>query len=405
MYGSLGKALAVVGVDPGMTLGVAALDLSMNPIYVRSFKPVVLEAAVRELSGKCRPILIASDVREAPEAVKKIAAMFDAGLFTPKRNLSVQEKGEILEEYLKDRPHLRSILDEHSSDALSSALKAFKSFKNRFQKIDEFFNFLSSRDFQDRVKADVLRGCSLNRALRRALLEEASSLEDDSRPMVVKMDVGEELRNIRRRMLEGEEALRKLQMENLKLRSRLKEALAESEKLRSSQAEWRRDFSERLLKDSAYMNQVREIQALRKRLQLAEAKVESLTSTLKRLDKIREVGKAGDLILLKPIQHFTEEGVEDAIRRMGIKPGDPLFILNAAGGGPSTAKRLVELRPKFIILGTGMSHNAEDVLTGNGIPLLSLREVEVKYIDDMPAVSRKAVWENLRSRGLDSNLL
>jgi hypothetical protein len=122
------------------------------------------------------------------------------------------------------------------------------------------------------------------------------------------------------------------------------------------------------------------------------------------LKAIREMGKAGDLILLKPIQYFTEEGVEDAIRRMGVKPGDPLFILNAAGGGPSTAKRLLELRPRFIILGTGMSHHAEEMLTENGIPLLSCREVEVKYLDEMPVVSGKAVREKLRSKGVTSLL-
>lgn len=402
---SLVKASAIVGVDPGITLGIAALDLFMNPIYVRSFKPVLLETVVRELSGKCRPVLIACDVKEAPDMVKKIASLFDADIFTPERNLTVQEKIEMVEQYLKDKPHLKNVLDEHSSDALSSALKAFKSFKNRFQKVEQFLKALSSRDFQDRVKAEMLRGCSLNKALRKAMLEEASSLEEDNRPTFVRMDLKEELRSLRRKVLEGEEALERLRRENLELRSRLKEVLAEREKLTSSQAEWRRDLSEKLLKDSVYVNQLKEIQALRSRLQTAEAKVESLTSTLKRLKAIREMGKAGDLILLKPIQYFTEEGVEDAIRRMGVKPGDPLFILNAAGGGPSTAKRLLELRPRFIILGTGMSHHAEEMLTENGIPLLSCREVEVKYLDEMPVVSGKAVREKLRSKGVTSTLL
>lgn len=403
---ALGEASAIVGVDPGMTLGIAALDLSMKPIYVRSYKPVVLETVVRELSGKCRPILIACDVKDAPDTVKKIAALFKAGIYAPERNLTVQEKAEMVERYLKDRPELRKVLDEHSSDALSSALKAFKSFKNRFQKIDNFFDILSSREFRDRVKVEVLRGCSLNRALRKTLLEEAYTLSEESRRTpVVRVNLEEELRNLRRRMLEGEEMLERLRRENLELKSRLKEAMVEREKLMSSHMRWRKELSEKLLKDSVYLNQAREIQGLRRRLQIAETKVESLTSTLKRLKAIREVGRVGDLILLKPIQHFTEEGLEEAIRRMGVKPGEPLFILNAAGGGPSTAKRLVELRPRFIILGTVMSHQAEEVLLENGIPLISTSEIEIKYINDMPAVSGKAVWEKLRSKGLASTHL
>jgi predicted RNase H-like nuclease (RuvC/YqgF family) len=83
---------------------------------------------------------------------------------------------------------------------------------------------------------------------------------------------------------------------------------------------------------------------------------------------------------------------------MNIKNGDAIIIINAAGGGPSTAKSISRIQPKFIVLCTGMSHEAEEIFIKNRIPMIKSSEIEIKYIDDMPAVLTTQIEEKLKDR-------
>jgi len=58
------------------------------------------------------------------------------------------------------------------------------------------------------------------------------------------------------------------------------------------------------------------------------------------LQRLRELESKGELILLKPIDRFTAEGLERASKLYEIKPGDYVLLLDATGGGATTARKL-----------------------------------------------------------------
>lgn len=115
----------IVGIDPGTTVGFAVLDLDGNLMKIGSFKNKPLSKVVEVISNY-HPVLVSCDVASIPESVKKIASAFNATLFHPKENLSVDEKVKLTREYAPRNVHER--------DALAAALKAYMHYSSKLRK-------------------------------------------------------------------------------------------------------------------------------------------------------------------------------------------------------------------------------------------------------------------------------
>lgn len=106
----------VLGFDPGETVGLALVDLEKNAILIKSIRNAGIDKVIEEARSFGKPILVASDVTPAPQAVKKLAAAFGAEVFCPEVSLSVEEKKNLAEVY--------GYGDAHQRDALAAALRA-----------------------------------------------------------------------------------------------------------------------------------------------------------------------------------------------------------------------------------------------------------------------------------------
>lgn len=144
----------IVGIDPGTTTGIAALDLDGNLLYLASSRQMNMSGVIEALYKVGKPLIIASDVEEMPFTVEKIRRAFSAIAFTPKQDTSVETKMELTAAF--------EYANDHERDALSAALDAFRQYRHRFQNLMK--RIPPGHDL-DEVRARVIRGQSLEQVI------------------------------------------------------------------------------------------------------------------------------------------------------------------------------------------------------------------------------------------------
>ena len=118
----------IIGVDPGHTIGLAALDLEGRPLKVAHIQQGGFEAALAMLESWGTPSLIASDVRPAPELVLKLASAFNAALFVPAQPWREEDKKKAVREVFERSSF--PVENVHQRDALSAAVQAWRHHQN-----------------------------------------------------------------------------------------------------------------------------------------------------------------------------------------------------------------------------------------------------------------------------------
>ena len=95
----------IVGYDPGLTVGIAILDLKGNLISLASFKEIRRSEIISHIINYGRAVLIATDVYPTPKNVKKIASTLNSKIWSPYRSMSVESKIYIVDSYLQSYLH------------------------------------------------------------------------------------------------------------------------------------------------------------------------------------------------------------------------------------------------------------------------------------------------------------
>jgi len=142
------KRYAIVGIDPGSTIGVAAIDLSGKRIYAGSFRNEGISEAARIIEQHCTPSLFACDTNPAPEAAQRLASYFSCRLSVPRQNVREEEK--------KSMARGAGVENAHERDAFSAAVLAWRQHQNRLRQIDALEGLPQAE--KERVKHLLLRG-------------------------------------------------------------------------------------------------------------------------------------------------------------------------------------------------------------------------------------------------------
>ncbi|HIH23336.1 TPA: DUF460 domain-containing protein [Candidatus Micrarchaeota archaeon] len=119
----------IVGIDPGIKVGYAVIDLNGKLTGAGCVKQRDAGKIAGLISEIGTPHVIATDVNPAPELVRKISRIFHARIYTPIRNMSRESKMIIGKDILN--PHIR--------DAYAAAIKAYRKYKNRFKRIETVY--------------------------------------------------------------------------------------------------------------------------------------------------------------------------------------------------------------------------------------------------------------------------
>ncbi|MEM1642590.1 MAG: DUF460 domain-containing protein [Desulfurococcaceae archaeon] len=152
----------IVGIDPGTTIGVAALDLDGRPVLITSLRSPDREKLIELLLSKGKPVLLAVDTAKPPEYVKKISAMTNTQIYAPDRDLSTDEKQRMISEYISVFNIV--VPDVHAGDALAAALKAYKLMRPLIEEVESKIRDIAGVE-RDVVVVEVLKGKPLTHVL------------------------------------------------------------------------------------------------------------------------------------------------------------------------------------------------------------------------------------------------
>jgi len=151
----------IVGFDPGLTVGLAILDLNGNLLFLDSFKEISKSEIIKKIMELGSAILIATDVENPSKAVKKLTSSLNAKIFSPKSDIPVSYKNEIVNDFLKNSTGFsidsnsnannningnthnhnsnQGSVDAHERDSLAAGIIAYNNYKNKLTQLEKKF--------------------------------------------------------------------------------------------------------------------------------------------------------------------------------------------------------------------------------------------------------------------------
>jgi hypothetical protein len=261
----------IVGVDPGTTTGLAAIDFKGRVVDLFSSKDLGLDKAVERLVSLGSVSVIATDVAPAPGFVLRLAAKLGAIVYAP------PESALVLDKIALTRSHKTG--DAHQRDSLAAALIAYGAYRNKFAKIDSLG--LDARK-ADEVKHLFIRGFSIDKA--RAAVEdrgkkaEAMKEKPADKPIPAAPQPIPESEYSRRMAM--------VERQNVFLRAKLAEKDSENASLRDRAAKIRRECDLGIRRDSEMLRKDHSIRNLKHGISELRRKASSVDGLRKRWELI-----------------------------------------------------------------------------------------------------------------------
>lgn len=322
----------IVGIDPGTTTAVAALDLDGNLMLLASSRQMNMSGVIESLYKAGKPLVVASDVQEMPYSVEKIRRAFSAIAFTPRQDTSVDAKLALTANFPYENVHER--------DALSAALDAFHQYDAKFRNL---LRRVPPGHDLDEVRARVIRGQALDQVLGdlAAVPAPAAVPETAPAPVVARQDervrvLDGIVKRLRGYTAELEETIQAKEYEIHRLQGRLRSVHA------------KRDLE--LAKDAEITKRDAIIQSLKKRLRKEERHSRTLAKRVDRIKSFAELSLDGDALPVKVMDALTKEGLRRLIEDTGIRDGDIVFVQKSDGWGKGIVKDIADAKIGAIIL-------------------------------------------------------
>ena len=353
----------IVGIDPGTTTAVAALDLDGNLLHLASSRQMNMGDVVESLYRVGKPLIIASDVQEMPYSVEKIRRAFSAVAYTPKQDVSVETKIELTAAF----PYG----NDHERDALSAALDAYRQYRHKFQNL---LKRIPPGHDLDEVRARVIRGQSLDQVIGDMnAITPAPLIDAPMVPVEVKHDE-------RVRVLDG--MVKRLRTFVGELQEEVKEKDFEIQRLQARVRKIHTSQDAQLAKDTEVIKKDAIIQSLKKRLRKEERHNRNLSKRLVRIKQFAELSMDGEVLPVKVMEALTKEGLRRLTEDVGIEEGDIIFVTRLDGWGRSVVKDLAGIRVKAVVTGATVLAESDPqmlpVFQELGVPLISDKDAGVQ---------------------------
>jgi len=351
----------IVGIDPGTTTAVAALDLDGNLMLLESSRQMNMSGVIESLYKTGKPLVIASDVQEMPYAVEKIRRAFSAIAFTPKQDTSVEAKLALTEGFPYENVHER--------DALSAALDAFHQYDAKFRNLVR--RVPPGHDL-DEVRARVIRGQALDQVLGDLATAAAPAVVPAAVPAPVAVQQDERVR-----VLDG--MVKRLRTYAAELEETIKAKEYEINRLQARLRNGRIARDAELAKDTEVVKKDAVIQSLKKRLHKEERRNYNLVKRLSRIKKFAELSMDGEVVPVKVMEALTKDGLRKLADDVGIDEGDLIFVTRTDGWGRNIVRDLADLKVKAVIA------SADALAAGDPQMLPLFREAGVPLLSDKKA--------------------
>ena len=336
----------IVGIDPGMYTAVAGIDLEGRLVFVESGRGMDRLSIIELIYRHGIPMLIASDVKPAPDFVRKLASSLHVPLFEAPRDMRVEEKQELVERFLA-RQGLKIQLDSHQRDALAAAIRAYHSLESKLRQAESYVLKLGLDIDLEAVKAAIVRGTSLAEAIEEEI--ERKIAEAEPQPILQ--------RRLARKQSIDEEANRKVEE---RLRAKLEELEAENRSLQ---------LRIKMLRE--------EIERLQGELRLVKAELDPQLEAERRVEELK---RTLDLVR-RELESLRREKIEfEDLLRKAVN-----YILEISLGRVAIGFTLPLLSPEKV---KELVRNYGEYLCG---ALIAIEEVNPVYLDHVKALLEKGI--------------
>lgn len=150
--------LLIIGIDPGTTTGIAAVNFDGDLVLTASRKNFSKSKITSFISSLGKPLIIASDISTTPKLLEKISANLPTRLISPKTDLKKREKNEMVKAYSEKLNSKKLWNNSHEKDALASALFAYGKLKPLIERVKKRLDSddILERDVREYVMRNVL---------------------------------------------------------------------------------------------------------------------------------------------------------------------------------------------------------------------------------------------------------
>ncbi len=383
----------IVGLDPGQTTGLAVVDLHGRVLLTLARRGMDRGSIIEVVESLGRPVIVAVDVDDPPEAVRKLAAQFNAELFHPAKPMSVAEKYNLASKALGGRLPATT----HERDALAAAYKAYLSLQSKLRHLD---SYLSKFDFDldpQRVKEAVIRGVTVAEAVERELERIIGDLGRAERQPAGEASSPREARGCgdqasRLELLEAR--ARRAEEEAERLRRRVEELEVELGECRASRA-----FSG-CPREAALEA---EVERYSRRVSRLEGEIENLKSRISKLEDLLLKAARGEVVLARILPSLTLSRLRESEKAGGpLREGDVLVVENPGHFEPE-AVRLIAERGVSAVLASdprGSASRLARALKRELIPILELRDYLVDVVGGHAVLDSRVLEDAAEERRL-----
>ncbi|NPA04563.1 MAG: DUF460 domain-containing protein [Crenarchaeota archaeon] len=365
------RRFLIVGIDPGISTAVAAIDINGTLVFTESRRSLDRQEIVSMIYRHGHPVLIATDVKPAPDMVKKLASMLRVPLYEPPNSMSVEEKQEIVEEYLS-RSEVRVTLDSHQRDALAAALKAYQVLEPKLRQAESHVARLGLDIDRDAVKAWIIKGASIAEAIENELekLVNGSAWEE---VVVKRRRVQRQEREegngspVNERLLK---TIEELEAENRTLRRRLRELQETIKRLEADYWLLKNEFEKTVEVERRVAELRRELEQARRLIDELRRENMEVLKTAERVKKLSIMAGRGQVVIGARLRRLSREELRSVKNTFTTLHGIPVCIDEAYNAAWSdAAEALVREGVAFILL-PGDSMKYAGVFEEKDIPVL-----------------------------------
>ncbi len=328
----------IVGIDPGMSVGLAILDLSGDLLLLRTMRRASRSEIIEEILDHGYPIIIATDVNPPPKSVVKIASMFDSKLLVAKYEMKAEEKKKIVSEYEEEK-EIR-VESSHERDSLAAALKVYYKVKNLIARAKAKAEEAGLSKEIDDIVSMVLKGTSISKAIEEFLVEK-EKIEEERK--IGLSELKKELRRANKYIRKLNEKIGLMEKETERYKSLLREKEEEINRLirKTESLEDRRDIEIEVDRRIASRDvRIRELEDL---LSKERWRIELLKSQMRQLG---EANQEIDGIKLMVLPSLSKDRLDPLYN---ISAGKVLLALDVTGASPNIVKKMNELGIKILL--------------------------------------------------------
>ncbi len=146
----------IVGIDPGKRSAIACVDLDGNMLYLDSSINAGISWFAKAINSVGTPSIIATDKKRISDTVKRINAIFNAKIYAPTADMSVEEKRMLSIKI--------GVKNQHEMDAYAACIKAYNHYINKLNQAEHQMRIYGLENI-DEVKAKILNKYSINEAI------------------------------------------------------------------------------------------------------------------------------------------------------------------------------------------------------------------------------------------------